>query len=251
MIGERIRHDLHRRRGSVTEVRDLGERIRRVRIALEPGAAPVPHVPLAVGDHVKLAFPHPETGELELEHRERLVLRDYTIRAVPDERSVVIDLVVHASGPGSTWARDAETGSPIGILGPRGSHVMPADRARYLVLADESAHPAAARWLEEAPAGVDLQVVLETEDALTGELPHRPDATVTVVAGTDGTGLVRELIALDPQPGDLVWAAGEAGAMLAVRAAAQALGVSKDDLEVDGYWKRGIAGRDHHAPLDD
>ena len=257
MIGERIRHDLHRRRGSVTEVVDLSERIRRVWIALEPGAAPVPHVPLAVGDHVKLVFPHPQTGELDLEHRERMVLRDYTIRAVPDERSVVIDLVVHGSGPGSTWARDAEIGSTIGILGPRGSHVMPADRARYLVLADESAHPAAARWLEEAPAGAELHLVLETEDALTAELAPRKDSagsadtTVTLVAGSDGTGLVRELIALDPQPGDLVWAAGEAGAMVTVREAARALGVAKDDLEVDGYWKRGIAGRDHHAPLDE
>jgi hypothetical protein len=39
--------------------------------------------------------------------------------------------------------------------------------------------------------------------------------------------------------------------MVTVREAARALGVAKDDLEVDGYWKRGIAGRDHHAPLDE
>jgi len=251
MIGERIRHDLHTRLGAVSEVSDLSDRLRRVRITFEPGTAPVPHIPLAVGDHVKLAFPHPDSGELDLEGGERPVMRDYTIRAVPDEDSVIVDVVLHGSGPGSTWARGAGVGTRVGVLGPRGSHVMPADRSRYLVLVDDSAHPAAARWLEEAPDGAEVHVVLETEDSLTADLPTRAEASVTVVAGANGTALVRELIALGPRPGDLVWAAGEAGAMLAVRQTAKGLGVAQDDLEVDGYWKRGIAGRDHHAPLDE
>lgn len=251
MSGRRIRHELHRRRGAVSDVHDLSARLRRVTIALDPGTAPVPHVPMAVGDHIKLAFPHPDTGALDLEGPERPVLRDYTIRAVPEPGSVVVDVVLHGSGPGSTWARGAEVGSTIGVLGPRGSHVMPEDRGRYLVLADESAHPAAARWLEEAPAGAEVHVVLETQDASTADLPHRPEASVTIVAGSDGTGLVRELEALAPEAGDLVWAAGEATAMLAVRRAAKDLGLDKDDVEIDGYWKRGVAGRDHHAPLED
>lgn len=251
MIGRRIRHELHRRRGAVSDVHDLSTRLRRVTIALDRGSVPVPHVPMAVGDHVRLALPHPETGRLDLEGPDRPVLRDYTIRAVPEPGSVVVDVVLHGSGPGSSWASAAEVGSAVGVLGPRGSHVMPADRRRYLVLADESAHPAASRWLEEAPVGAAVHVVLETEDSSTADLPRRPEASVTIVAGTDGSGLVRELSALSPRPGDLVWAAGEANAMLAVRRAAKGLGLGTDDVQVDGYWKRGVAGRDHHAPLED
>lgn len=247
MIGHRIRHDLHRRRGVVSHVDELSLRLRRVTVALDPDAAPVPLVPLAVGDHVKLAFPHPETGELA----DPPVLRDYTIRAVPDERHVVVDVVLHGTGPGSTWAAAATDGTPVGVFGPRGSHVMPADRNRYIVLVDESAYPVAARWLEEAPDTARVEVAIETPDGTVAELPARPSGRVTVLAGADGSGLVAHLEGLRPAMGDLVWAAGEASAMLAVRKAAQALGVAKDDLEVHGYWKHGIAGRDHHAPLED
>ena len=28
------------------------------------------------------------------------------------------------------------------------------------------------------------------------------------------------------------------------------LGLGKEQAKVDGYWKRGVAGLDHHAPLD-
>ena len=251
MVGLRIRHDLHRRRGAVAAVDDLSPRLRRVTIALDEGSAPVPHIPMAVGDHVKLAFPHPETGQLELDGPERPVLRDYTIRAVPEPGLVVIDFLLHGTGPGSSWASRAGVGSIVGVLGPRGSHMMPDDRPRYLVLADESAHPAAARWLEEAPVGAEVHVVFETEDGGTANLPERPGASVTIVAGTDGSGLVRVLTALSPEPGDLVWAAGEATAMVAVRRTAKSLGLGKDDVQVDGYWKRGVSGRDHHSPLED
>lgn len=248
MIGERIRHDLQRRRGSVAGIEDLSPRLRRVTIALEERAAPVPHLPMAVGDHVKLAFPHPQTGNLDLQ--DQPVLRDYTIRAVPDEGHLVVDIVIHGTGPASTWASTASEGSLIGVLGPRGSHIMPDDRARYFLLGDESAFPALSRWLEEAPTDADLFVALETEDGTTAELPHRLGSTVKVVRGAGGEGLVEALTAWQPRPGDGVWAAGETTAMIAVRNAAKDLGVAKEDLAVDGYWKRGVAGRDHHEPLD-
>lgn len=249
-MGERIRHELHRRHGAVTTVEELSPRLRRIGIALDPGSAPVPHLPLAVGDHVKLAFPHPDTGELDLDSAERPVLRDYTIRAVSAEGQLVVDVVVHGEGPGSSWAQGATAGTRVGVLGPRGSHLMPADRRRYLVLADESAHPAAARWLEEAPEDAEVHVVIETSDGATADLPRRQQSSVTVVNATGGSGLVQALLSLEPQRGDFLWAAGEAGAMLAVRKAVKDLHLDRDDVEIDGYWKQGVAGRDHHAPLD-
>lgn len=50
-----------------------------------------------------------------------------------------------------------------------------------------------------------------------------------------------------------VFAAGEAGAMKGVRRyLRREVGLPKDQLAVDGYWKRGVADHDHHTnDLDD
>lgn len=256
---ERIRHELHVRAATVAYVVDLAPRMRRVGVALSPGAAPVPWTHLAVGDHVKLAFPD-ATGDLRLPAQPgvrpgpdtpRPILRDYTVRAVPDAGHVVFDFVLHGDGPASGWASAAKPGSPLGVLGPRGSRVMPGDRPRYLCLVDATALPAAARWLEELPADAVVDIAVEGHPDTICALPDRPGATFTHVEGTDGSGLVAHLADRRPVAGDLVWAAGETSSMLAVRRAAGELGVARGDLDVQGYWKHGVAGRDHHAPLDE
>ena len=257
-MAERIRHELHARAATVADVIDLAPRMRRVVVVLAPGSAPVPWVHLAVGDHVKLAFPD-TAGELRLPKQPgvrpgpdapRPVLRDYTVRAVPNPEQAVFDFVLHGDGPASAWASEAKVGSPIGVLGPRGSHVMPGDRARYLCLVDSTALPAAARWLEETPVGAVVDIAIEGPSDTISDLPQRAGASVTHVDGTDGSGLAAHLTSRRPVAGDLVWAAGETSSMITVRRAAIELGVARDDLDVQGYWKHGIANRDHHAPLD-
>lgn len=256
MIGHIVRHEPHRRRATVQSTERLSERIVRIVLRLDAESAPVPSLEMAVGEHVKLAFPDPHTGDLDLAAgRDKLVTRDYTIRAVSggandSAATLVVDVVLHGSGPGSEWAQAAKEGSVVGVLGPRGSHVMPTDRPRYLVLGDESAHPAVARWLEEAPAESEVQVVIQSPDGGTADLPAREGTRIRHVTGVDGAALADELRALSPRPNELVWAAGEATAMLAVRRVARELGVATEDLKVDGYWKVGVAGRDHHEPLE-
>ncbi|WP_370894706.1 siderophore-interacting protein [Janibacter sp. GXQ6167] len=251
MIGHRIAHDLHRRHATVHQTTELSPRLRRVELTLEEGAASVPWVDMAVADHVKLAFAG--EGPLDLSGQRPLVTRDYTVRAVPHPERLVVDMLLHGSGdagraPGSRWAATATPGAPVGVLGPRGSRVFPSDRERYVVLGDESAHPAIARWLEEAPASARVDAVISSEDGTTAELPARSGGSVTVTS--DAHALADQLRDLAPQPGDLVWAAGEATAMLHLRRAAKELGLARDDVHIDGYWKVGVAGRDHHAPLE-
>lgn len=264
----RIAHDLHARSATVTTVEDLGPQLRRITFTLEEGAAPVPFVPLAVGAHVKVAFPDPRTGSLNLPRvvdgrrqsdpdAPRPVLRDYTVRAVPDEQHVVLEFVIHGSGVASNWAAQAAAGQHLGILGPRGSAVEPDTAQRYVVLADESALPAVARWLSESPVttAIDVAVHISAEEARI-DLPSHPRATISWLTGGEDA-LAEHLRALTPTPGDYVWAAGEAGSMLQVRRAAKELGLgAKGDVQpsavqVDGYWRRGVAGRDHHAPLEE
>jgi len=47
-----------------------------------------------------------------------------------------------------------------------------------------------------------------------------------------------------------VWAAGEASALVPVRRHLKEQGLPKTNRSLHGYWKRGDAGFDHHAPLD-
>ncbi|MFV0407372.1 MAG: siderophore-interacting protein [Propioniciclava sp.] len=257
MVGTKIPHELQARRAQVSAVADLTPGYRRLTLTLAEGEAAVPWVHLAVGAHIKLVLPDPVTQELSFPTWGQSAgrpsggspLRDYTIRAVPDPRTLVVEVVVHGSGPGSTWAEHAAVGTPVGILGPRGSKVMPDDRSRYLCLVDGSALAVAGRWLEEAPAHAVVDIAVEGADP-SGILPERPDARITLVEDSDGTGLAAHLARLAPGAGDLVWAAGETSSMVRVRTAARALGVTQDDLEIQGYYRHGVAGRDHHAPLD-
>lgn len=259
----RIRHDLHLRHAVVAQVADLGTRMRRLTLTLDEGAPAVPWVPLAVGMHLKLCLPHPETGELVAPHlvdgrpvpREdgkRPLVRDYTVRAVPDDRHLVLEMVVHGTGPASAWAAAAAPGARVALVGPRGAEVEPDGYRRYLCLADESALPAAARWLEELPEGAELHVAIQVPDAdAVTQLPDRPGTTVTFLVGSDHHLLAAHLDTLSPGAGDYVWAAGETTAMLAVRRRCVAAELARQAWSVDGYWKVGVAGRDHHAPLED
>src|SRR5699024_4208565 len=99
-------------------------------------------------DHVKLFFPVPG-GEP--------VSRDYTPFAFRADDSggpeLDIDFYLHHSadsqgGPAISWATAAKPGGPIRIGGPRGSHLAPGDADDGILVADETALPAGARWLD-------------------------------------------------------------------------------------------------------
>lgn len=257
MLGTKVAHKLSGRRAEVSKVEDVTLTYRRLTLRLAPGESSVPWVRMAVGAHVKLVLPDPVTGSVTFPSwgpgSGRPVggspVRDYTVRAVPDDTHLVVEVVLHGDGPGSTWAASATPGTPVGVLGPRTSTVLPADRERYLCLVDSSGLAAGARWLEEAPGDADVELVVEGEAPSWLTWSH-PRARVTHVEDEDGTGLAGQLARLAPRPTDLVWAAGEATSMVRVRTAARALGVESENLVVHGYYKRGVAGRDHKAPLD-
>jgi NADPH-dependent ferric siderophore reductase len=101
-------------------------------------------------------------------------------------------------------------------------------------------------------------VFLEVADAAEEQpLASAADVRVTWLhrdAAEPGTTdlLARAVAATDLPDGEgFVWAAGEAGAMRPVRRHLRERGLPKDWVDVDGYWKRGVANHDHHAPIDD
>ncbi|GGS52706.1 siderophore-interacting protein [Planobispora rosea] len=221
-------------------------------------------------DHVKLFFPvdgagapvMPAVGPDGWEFPPGApdpVFRDYTVRSHrPGAGELDIDMVVHGHGPASAWAAQAAPGQRIGVLGPRGSVVVPFNFDWYLLGADETALPALARWLEALPAGARVIAFAEVADAREEQhIETAADVTLTwlhrdgAAPGASGV-LERAVRELELPPGDgFVWIAGEAGALKPIRRHLREAGHPKEWTDIDGYWKRGTANLDHHRDQDE
>jgi NADPH-dependent ferric siderophore reductase len=221
-------------------------------------------------DHVKVFFPAegadapvlptfgPNGPELP-PGAPRPTFRDYTVRSYrPDRQELDIDFVIHGDGPASSWAALAAAGQQVGVVGPRGSKLVP-DRDWYLVAGDETALPAVARWLERIPAGRTVLAFAEVADAAEEqELSSAADVTMTWLhrdgAEPGTTTLLADTIrAAALPPGDgYVFVAGEATSLRAVRRYLRdELALPRESWVVDGYWKRGVHNHDHHAVEED
>jgi|SRR5690625_785277 len=261
---ERVRHDFAVREMSVVSWRDLTPRMRRVTLdgPMDGFTSPGP------GDHVKVFFPDPQTGELNaprivdgalIRPSGPVISRDYT-PLVDDDGRLTLDFVVHGdAGPASAWAADATVGAPIVVAGPRGSKLPPENADWYVLAGDETALPAISRWLRTLPADADVTVLAEVQDAddeaYLAELGtshavtylHRGDAE----PGT--TTLLGDAVRALPQREGVGywWLAGESQSLVpARRYLRRELGLDQSAVDCSGYWKRGAPEHDHHAPVD-
>lgn len=135
---------------------------------------------------------------------------------------------------------------------------FPEDIDHYVVAGDETALPAIARFIEEVPIETRITARIEIADAgeeqplsRPGPLDlgwvHRDTATAR-----DGhlSALETAVRALDIDREDrvFVFVAGEATALVPIRRyLRRELGLPKERVDVDGYWKRGVTNLDHHA----
>lgn len=261
---QRVLHGLRPRIAEVVRVRRVTPRMARVTLAGDfaelPGAAAT--------DHVKVFFPAPGE-ELPVMPRigERGLVppppgtprnyRDYTVRRLDRAGGEMdLDMVVHEHGLAGAWAAAARPGLKVGVLGPRGSEIVATDLDWYLLAGDETALPAIGRWLAEMPAGATAQVLVEVADAgEEQELSSAADVAVRwlhrdgVPAGESDL-LETALAGVRLPPGrGFVWVAGEAGTLRPIRRSLRARDdLDPRDLDVDGYWRRGVVNHDHHAP---
>lgn len=266
----RVRHPLKVRLLRVTRVESVTPHLRRIVLT---GEALADFVSASFDDHVKVLFPEPgqdrpnmptigPNGFVFADGMQRPVVRDFTPRRFDSElRELELEFALHDAGPATDWARQAQVGQHLGIGGPRGSRVIPAGFDWHVLIGDDTALPAIARRVQELPATARAIVVVEVED---------PSARIDFVAtaaldahwcyrsGCDPDGeapllrAVRELHWPQAQrEGEgYVWAAGESGAIRAVRQHLLAeRGVEKSRLHAAGYWKRGAQGV--HESLED
>lgn len=234
---QRVRHELKRRELQVARVETLSPQMRRV---VFQGEALADFVSASYDDHVKIFFP---SGE-------GTVARDYTPRRYDRAaRELVVDFALHGEGPAADWARQASSGQPLTVAGPRGSFVVPLDFDWYVLVGDETALPAVARRLEELPAGsraiVRLQVAAGDRQALFSA------ATVDLQWLGDEAALLDAVRALQlPAGHGYAWCAAEAGVVAAVRRIlVDEKGHDRRAIRAAAYWKRGAIA--HHENLED
>jgi NADPH-dependent ferric siderophore reductase len=248
----RISHPLTPRVLTVSGVRRLGSRLVRVTLT---GPELAGFVTAAPTDHVRLFFPAERdarprlpshhTGGHRAAHADGTVDpgRIYTVREFrADSGELDVDIVLHGDGVATRWASGAGPGDRLGVLGPRNSLVVPPDLDWYLFAVDETGLPAAARWVGELPPTARAIVLAEvTGPADEIRFTTRADLTVSWLR----SGLERAVRATDLPPGDgFVWAAGEATLMRQVRRHLRDESrLDPAGLDVNGYWKRGVADR--------
>lgn len=258
-VVQRHRAPLRRRLLHVVRTMDLSPTFRRIIFSGDDLEQDFPFAHFAPGDHVKIFFPDPNTGEVAFpepdaspKDRPALTVRDYTVRAFnPYARELAIEFVLHPHGPAGRWAAAAVPGDTVGIAGPRGHKLLPQNYDHYLIAGDESALPALARFLEEAPASAQVTAAISVADA-SAQIPltTRQNHRVMWVdrSGEPDNPLETALRQLDLPRNLFVFAAGEATALKPIRRYLRfERGIPKEQIKVDGYWKQGVIALDHHA----
>ncbi|MEV4317019.1 siderophore-interacting protein [Actinocrispum sp. NPDC049592] len=169
----------------------------------------------------------------------RPVVRNYTIRRfLPARRSIDLDFVLHGdTGPASRWAQAAQPGDVIGVLTDGHGYNEPEGTTSRLLIADETALPAAGAILDAQDGSARL---LAEVNGAQDEIPLKASVRWIHRDGpARGTGelMVSHLSSVPIEPAGLyVWIGGEAGMVKAARRHLVARGVPKKQIYFCGYW---------------
>ncbi|WP_334152926.1 siderophore-interacting protein [Microbacterium sp.] len=169
------------------------------------------------------------------------VKRYYTVRAWrPDLDELDIDVVVHAHGPATQWARAARAGDQVGFDHPRGHYRVPAGTERVLLIGDATALPAIGRILEERSGShPPIEAILSVDDQQDRqELPFRAGDVVRWV-GADEIAAETIAATADAPDATYLWFSGEATAMREIRRHVRhTLQWPTSQYMTMGYWRR-------------
>ncbi|MFI5931550.1 siderophore-interacting protein [Actinoplanes sp. NPDC051494] len=136
----------------------------------------------------------------------RPVMRTFTIRSQDGDR-IDIEFALHGdAGPASAWARAAQPGSVLGIIGPgvddevKALAYAPGEPPWHLFVGDDTAVPAIASILETLPADASAHVFLQVPDA--GDVRELPCAGKTQVTWRIKSGLAEAVRAAELPVGE-------------------------------------------------
>ncbi len=211
---------------------------------------------------VRLFFPRPEQTELRMPTaagngwmaqtllmpaRTRPYVRNYTVRSFrADELELDIDFVVHGDGPASTWAVNAAPGDPVGLF-DEGTMYQPHEAADWqLLVADESAVPAALAIAERTAGTIPTTAYLEVP-SVEDIVPVPEGVEVVWLPRTDPHAIPGRLAlerarSIDiPLGRSTVFVAGESGLATGLRRQLVGRGIPKPGITFWGYWRHGRA----------
>ena len=170
--------------------------------------------------------------------------RNYSIRAAdPAAGTVVVDFVIHAAGPATTWAQRTEPGHEVVMTHARSWFAPPTGTGRLVLAADLAGLPALARIIEALPVVDGVTVVAEVPSPTDlAYLPERKVETITLIGGNGRTPsrLAETVAGLDlPNTAGYCWFAGEASESRTVRKHLRSeLRWGRDSYDVIGYWRQ-------------
>lgn len=194
---------------------------------------------------------------LTIARTDRPVLRNYTVRAFradgPEGPEMDVDFVVHGSaeggtsGPAATWAATCTQGDAVAILDEGiAFNPPPAIAAHVVLVADETALPAAAGILASLPRdtrGTALIEIPHAEDRQRLDEPAGMQVRWLVrddPAATSGTAALAALVGAPVPTGPVyAWVAGEQTLAASARRHWVRAGVPKDAISFCGYWRAG------------
>jgi NADPH-dependent ferric siderophore reductase len=239
----------------VVGAQDITPQMRRVRLSCADVA------PFVGGDmHVRILVP--PKGRLPVwpgyrsdgriawpDGDEALLVRPYTIRTIDIERRELwIDVFQHSAAgvatPGGDFARDAQAGDVVALLGP-GSGSLPKARS-LLMIGDESALPAIARIAAEVEAGTEIRAIIEVIDAAEEQpLPSAGRLDIRWLHRRSDRGqqagqlLTEAKAAIATTSGStFIWAACEKDDVRAIRSLLKQRGHDKKNMYVAWYWEK-------------
>lgn len=205
--------------------------------------------------YVKLIFPVPGVGyprpmdlraiRRDFPREQWPVTRTYTVRSHDQVAGeLAIDFVYHGDvGLAGPWAANARPGDEFSLSGPGGAYAPSADADWHLLLGDEAALPAISVALEHLPAGASAKVIVEVSDP---DEEQKIDSSGLVdlawVHRSAGGSLLEAVRGLAFPDGTVqTFVHGEAGLVKELRRhLLDERGVSKDQLSISGYWRRGM-----------
>ena len=262
---ERVRHALSVRRVEVAGTREVAPGMLRITVAGEELAGFASDGP---ADHVKLFLPDAEGRLIAPSNGPGDTIapspdgpgisRDYTpaaFRPAPGGGELDLDFFLHeGGGPAMDWARSARPGSRLAIAGPRGSLLPPTGADRVVLVGDETAFPAIARWLDAIEESVLVTCLLTAGDPgirsyLDGRIDRASEARWFEPG--EGAALEEALRGIAFTESTFAFLAGDADALVPLRRhLRRELGLAREQVQASGYWRAGVVALDHHAPVD-
>jgi NADPH-dependent ferric siderophore reductase len=248
------------RRVSVARVQPLTPRMVRLTLA---GAELAGFTRNGAAGHVRLWVPNAE-GEfavpalaaegVEIAPERRSPSRVYTPRYWDAERlELDLDILLHGSGPLSSWAAQARVGDPLIVAGPGGVYVPDPAGDWFLLAGDETAIPAIGTLLEALPPYVEIQALIEVQDESDElSLPAHPRAHVRwlhrgeLFAGAALANALHQVSAPDNRSAR-IWVACESNAVRVIRRDLLARRIVEPEaMHTRGYWKYGTSNHPDH-----